>query len=203
MLDMKLFRLRLKEAFGTDTQKMIAEKLHTTQGNVSKWLSSPQQPELDTLYSISETYKVSIDWLLGLSEQKKIVKSSSKTTYALIAEALCDLRLHQAAEIDDGLRPKEHIFIEIKDPLLNMLIDKGFKLISTDPDIYKEWAETRLSLFEDAELIWNSIWSEDEVSFLANEARTESNWLVVHQEAVKQEEFFDMMIGDDVGPFRN
>ena len=203
MLDMELFRSRLKEAFGADTQKMVAEKLHTTQGNVSKWLSSPQQPELDTLYNISETYKVSVDWLLGLSEQKRIMKSSSKTTYALLAEALCDLRWHQAAEINDGLRPKGHIFMEIKDPLLNMLIDKGFKLISTDRDIYEEWVETRLSLFEDAELIWNSIWGEDDINFLANEARTESNWREVHHAAVEQEDFFDMIMGDDAGPFAN
>lgn len=203
MLDMELFRSRLKETFGADTQRVVAEKLHTTQGNVSKWLSSPQQPELDTLYHISETYKVSIDWLLGLSEQKRIVKSSSKTTYALLVEALCDLRLHQGVEIEDNPHLKGHLFIETMDPLLGALLDKGFKLISTDYDIYREWVETRLSLFEDAGLIWNSIWDVEHIRFLGNEARTELHWQEVYQEAAKQEEMPDRMIGGDVGPFAN
>ena len=201
MLDMELFRLRLKEAFGADTQKMIAEKLHTTQGNVSKWLSSPQQPELDTLYIISETYKVSIDWLLGLTERKRIAKGDGMTTYALSTEALCDLKAHNAIDVRNRKNPHDNFVIEIKDPLLTVLIEKGFKLVDVDREILKVWIDEKLSLFDDAEIIWSGIWEEDEVWVCMDEAKKEEQWRKVHAIAIDNEKYYDEMMVDDAGPF--
>lgn len=201
MLDMELFRLRLKEAFGTDTQKMIAEKLHTTQGNVSKWLSSPQQPELDTLYNISETYRVSIDWLLGLTERKRIVKGDGMTTYALSTEAFCDLKAHNAIDVRDRKNPHDSFVIEVKDPLLTELIKKGFKLVDADKEILKMWIDEKLSLFDDTEIIWSGTWKEDEVWVCMDEATKEEHWREVHAIARDNEKHYAKMMDNDVGPF--
>lgn len=201
MIDMELFRLRLKEAFGADTQKMIAEKLHTTQGNVSKWLSSPQQPELDTLYNISNTYKVSIDWLLGLTERKRIIKGNGMTTYALSTEALCDLKAHNAIDVRDKKNHHDSFVIEVKDPLLTALIEKGFKLVDADKEILKVWIDDKLSLFDDAEIIWSGIWREEEIRFYVAEATKEEHWREVHAIAIDNENYYAEMMGDDVGPF--
>lgn len=73
------FKNRLKEAFGTDTQSVIGEKLHIGQGTVSKLLNGTQEPTAEMLYSISQVYDVSVDWLMGLSEVRKV--SDETITY--------------------------------------------------------------------------------------------------------------------------
>lgn len=64
--------IRLKELFGNEKQKQIAEKLYTSQSNVSKWKRGKGFPGANTLQFIAERYEVSIDWLLGLSDEKEI-----------------------------------------------------------------------------------------------------------------------------------
>ena len=62
----------LTEVFQGETQETTARKLNTTQGNVSKWVSGSQVPTSDMLCEISKAYKVSVDWILGISSQKEI-----------------------------------------------------------------------------------------------------------------------------------
>lgn len=63
---------QLGEVFRGETQETTARKLNTTQGNVSKWVSGSQIPTTDMLYEIAKAYKVSVDWILGISPQKEI-----------------------------------------------------------------------------------------------------------------------------------
>lgn len=67
-----LFICRLKEIFGTETQNQTADKLNTSQSNVNKWVNGTGFPTAETLFFIAKVYKVSIDWLLGLSESREI-----------------------------------------------------------------------------------------------------------------------------------
>lgn len=71
-MDGDMLKNRLSETFKGDTQDVVARKLNTTQGNVSKWISGQQIPTTENLLLISEAYNVSIDWLLGRSEEKEI-----------------------------------------------------------------------------------------------------------------------------------
>ncbi len=64
--------IRLRELFGSEKQNEIAEKLFTSQSNVSKWKRGKGFPGANTLQFIAERYGVSIDWLLGLSDEKEI-----------------------------------------------------------------------------------------------------------------------------------
>ena len=84
----ELLKARLAETFENDTQEVVARKLMTTQGNVSKWLNG-QIPTTDNLLSISKAYKVSVDWLLGISDEKEIDGGVlEKLTYEHALEAL-------------------------------------------------------------------------------------------------------------------
>lgn len=71
-MDADILKKRLSETFKGDTQDVVARKLNTSQGNVSKWISGQQVPTTDYLFSISEAYRVSVDWLLGRSDEKEI-----------------------------------------------------------------------------------------------------------------------------------
>ena len=84
----ELLKARLAETFENDTQEVVARKLMTTQGNVSKWLNG-QIPTTDNLLSISKAYKVSGDWLLGISDEKEIDGVVlEKLTYEQIARII-------------------------------------------------------------------------------------------------------------------
>ena len=90
-LNMDSIKERLREAFGSDSQETIGKNLNMTQGNVSKLLSGAQQPTVDTLLRIANVYDVSIDWLMGLSDRKKVIKPETGTTYGLAVETIQDL----------------------------------------------------------------------------------------------------------------
>ena len=62
---------RIKELKGNDSQEVFAQKIHTTQSNVSKMLKGITPPSAATLTELAKSYHVSVDWLLGLSDQKE------------------------------------------------------------------------------------------------------------------------------------
>lgn len=85
---------RLKEAFGKDTQETVAAKLHMSQANVSKILSGRQMPTAEMLESVSNIYEVSVDWLLGLSDDKHVHKVINAPTYEEAVKILLDVTVH-------------------------------------------------------------------------------------------------------------
>ena len=124
----ELLKARLAETFENDTQEVVARKLMTTQGNVSKWLNG-QIPTTDNLLSISKAYKVSVDWLLGISDEKEIDGVVlEKLTYEQIAEELKGLDI-DADTLDDLYNTflENHIEIVSEEGLND---DEG----DTDPD---------------------------------------------------------------------
>lgn len=80
-LNMDVLRERLRETFGGELQDTVAKNLNMAQGNVSKLLSGSQQPTLETIFHIAEVYNVSTDWLLGISERKRSVKTPGAVSY--------------------------------------------------------------------------------------------------------------------------
>ena len=46
-------------------QSVLAQKLNTTQANISGWEKSKWQPDNDALIKLSEIFNVSVDYLLG------------------------------------------------------------------------------------------------------------------------------------------
>ena len=72
--NIEITKERLSELFKSESQEAVGKKLNMTQGNVSKLLTGKQQPTVETIFQIAKEYKVSTDWLLGLTEEKKIAK---------------------------------------------------------------------------------------------------------------------------------
>jgi len=197
-LAIDIIKTRLKEAFGQDSQETVGKKLNMTQGNVSKLLSGSQQPTLETIYHVSEIYEVSVDWLLGLSDKKEIQKSCEATTYATAVRNLHELIRHGALKVEENTNV---LLFKVADPLIKMLTKKSVTIYKTDKELYDNWNETKLSLFQDRPLIWEGTWSMNGLDFLTGEAVTEANWLEVCDEAKKVEDNYSEFMSDNTGPF--
>ena len=67
---MEMFCKRVKELRVENgiTQKQLAEKLHTTNSAVCDWEKGRSQPDLQMLANIAKLFDVSVDYLLGLSD---------------------------------------------------------------------------------------------------------------------------------------
>ena len=198
-LNSSVLRSRLREAFGTDPQDVVAKNLNMTQGSISKILSGNQQPTLETIYHVAEAYGVSVDWLLGLSEKKRVTKYAGETTYTSSVEAIGDI-IEKGAKISNDKKNSEAV-LHITDPLLRMLLRKSKALMDADHDLHQDWLSTKLSLFEDKPLLYTGEWEDRDVSFLVKEAVNESDWIETYKLANKKTQEFAEMMGDDVSPF--
>lgn len=181
MLQSDIFRARLKEAFGTEPQETTARKLNMSQANISRILTGTQQPVLDTIYLIAKEYNVSVDWLLGLSDDKHIPRYEEFSTYASVVETIHSLYVQREAAVDADERYKKFI-ITIKDPLLKFLLRKcNIIYKADDAELFRSWKETRLSLFKDMPVLPATAWSFDDPDL----KRTESEWLEAYEDAKK------------------
>lgn len=65
---------RLKESRQKShlTQDELAEKLHTVKTQISRWERGESVPHADTLVELSRLFGVSVDYLLGLSDEPTI-----------------------------------------------------------------------------------------------------------------------------------
>lgn len=199
MLNKEILCNRLREAFGDDSQETVGKKLNMTQGNVSKLLSGSQYPTLETIFHIAEAYNVSVDWLLGISENKRSIKSANAVSYVSVVESLVSLCQHGTAMIAD--EHSNDMVIKVADPLIKFLVKKGLALSRTDTELYQGWKETKLALFDDKSLIFSGAWFDRDMSFLIGEASTEANWLEVYSKATALEKQYAEMMGEDPGPF--
>ena len=197
-LAIDIIKARMKEAFGQDSQETVGKKLNMTQGNVSKLLSRTQQPTLEKIYHVSEIYGVSVDWLLGLSDKKEIDKSCEGITYATAVRNLHELIRHGALKMEESANV---VSFKVTDPLIKMLTKKNVTLYKTDKELYDNWNETKLALFQDRPLIWEGTWSMNGLDYLTGEAVTEANWLEVLDEAKKVEDDYTEFMSDNIGPF--
>lgn len=171
MADLRLItKDRLAIVFKGDTQEVTARKLNTTQGNVSKWLNGSQIPTPDMLLEISKAYKVSVDWILGISEHSEIDGLAvEKLTYEQIAMVLDRLIENNTIEVPDLVLTAEEKgllklvdselddeddeesqkpvlepdpdYIKIKDRLLSYIMRRRQKLASVDLEMLDTWKE--------------------------------------------------------------
>lgn len=103
-----LIAKRLSEIFQGESQKVTAEKLNTSQSNVSKWIKGDQLPTTDYMFSISRLYKVSIDWLIGLSDKRDINDIGfEKLTYEQVALFINYLIKKGSIEVPDLMKIKD------------------------------------------------------------------------------------------------
>ena len=196
-LDNDVIRARLKETFGAEQQEVTAGRLNVVQGTISKVLSGNQTLTLEMAYHIAQEYQVSIDWLLGLSEEKQNIKTA-ETSYASATRVLADLKNRGAISAPPNT---DNFFFKIDDPILLYLYSKGRKLLEADREFYKDWITNKLNAFADKEVLYSMAWKDENVLFLTGEASKDEHWLEVYRQAkVSYDDYVDAM-GDDPGPF--
>lgn len=160
---------RLAEIFGDETQQSIADRLYTGQSNVSKWLSGESTPPTGTLFLIAKTYKVSVDWLLGISDEKEVDGVSiEKLTYEQVARMFDRLMKYGCIEIPDlqKLRPVaedeydedrppeyDSDYIKINDRALSFIFRRRMKLMDVDEDYLDMWIENEVKRFNGVRLL--------------------------------------------------
>ena len=75
----KIVVRRIKELLGSDTETSMAKFLGIPQVTLNYCLAGKRKPSLELIYHICDKYKVSADWLLGLSEDRGGVHSAAPT----------------------------------------------------------------------------------------------------------------------------
>lgn len=159
---------RIKQLKGSDSQEVFAKKIKTSQSNVSKMLTGTP-PSAATLKALAEEYKVSVDWLLGLSDKKECaceVKSHNLTvdniTYADVMAVLD--ALYRKGSIEVGVDyngyngepdPTQIIF---KDRVLKYFADNRYRFYGGSMDIYNIWIKQAIEYYSNQPIIeWTQL----------------------------------------------
>ena len=179
---------RLKEVFQGESQEKVAERLNITQSTVSKILRGSQALSLEMAYLIGDRYEVSVDWLIGLSDVKKLQRNRLTLTYEEATKQLFQL-FNQGSFTE--AQDKAPIY-KLNDPLLRMLVQKAITLSRTDDDLYQSWLDSKLSMFSDKPVLSSTAWNEEEMMVYVDGANTETDWL----DAYNRAKWFDDMYRD-------
>lgn len=154
---------RIKELKGTDSQEVFANKINTTQSNVSKMFKGTP-PSAATLKALAQAYSVSVDWLLGLSDKKEIgdknISHELTAETVTYADAMAVLEvLYQKESIDVGydmngynneLDPNT---ILVRDKILAYFLDNRLRYNGGSRDIYDIWLEKAMQHYSNQLLV--------------------------------------------------
>ena len=134
---MKTFADRLKEARGTRSQAEMAYVIGTTQATYCRWEKGTTEPSLDYLYKIGNALSVSVDYLIGLSDDPRPARGGSVVaSNAAVAigggDASNHVEVHgdgaeagkQAVNCDCGLEEHREWFRRLKEQLEEEVIDE-------------------------------------------------------------------------------
>ena len=153
---------RILELKGNDTQDAFGKKIKMSQANVSKMLKGTP-PSAATLIEIARAYHVSVDWLLGLSEQKEHTSNLdvSNLTYSDVM-AVID-KLYENGTIQMGYdynsygNESDPGMLLVQDKILLFLLEGMDKLSGDNADIAGLWKDKTYKAFSDTPLLQ---WSE-------------------------------------------
>lgn len=153
---------RILELKGNDTQDAFGKKIKMSQANVSKMLKGTP-PSAATLIEIAKAYHVSVDWILGLSEQKEYTSNLdvSNLTYSDVM-AVID-KLYENGTIQMGYdynsygNESDPGMLLVQDKILLFLLEGMDKLSGDNADIAGLWKDKTYKAFSDTPLLQ---WSE-------------------------------------------
>lgn len=153
---------RLSEIFGDERQQKIANMFYTTQGTVSKWVKGESIPGPETLVEIAKTYHVSVDWLLGLSDERETeILSVEDLTYeqvALILHYLFELGGIEVPNRDMMKKDAEGVkdntdYIKVNDNALSFLLRRRWAVSGVGEEYLPTWVDTEVRPFNGVRLI--------------------------------------------------
>lgn len=111
------------------TQKEFTNELSITSATLSAYEKNTVNPSISVIAEIAEKYNVSVDWLLGLSDNTSIAKlknySDVLQNIFQLAISLNDLEFDfEGVTIDENEEFKTDTYISINDSSLAFLLDK-------------------------------------------------------------------------------
>lgn len=211
---------RIKELKGSDSQEVFAQKIHTTQSNISKLFKGTTLPSAATLIELAKTYRVSVDWLLGLSDQKETepkVQSHKLTAETITyADAMAVLEvLYQKESIDVGYdnngynSEPDPSTIYVRDKVLAYFLDNRFRYSGGSKNIYDIWLKQAMAIYDKFLLLqWtdsvNAIYEQNVPNPLSDESIASLVDDIVNGrlEAVQTQSDGFVNISDDTLPFQ-
>ena len=161
---------RLSELFHNETQQTTANRLNVQQATVSKWLTGANLPVTEVLFDIAKKYKVSIDWLLGLSDSREIdglvVEKLTYEQIGMVIDRLIQMGsiiipdLSQFKIGAEDYDPDEEFdpiidpdYIKISDRALSFLIRKRHQFSEVDEDSIQYWIDNYVDAFHGVRLL--------------------------------------------------
>lgn len=167
---------RLKELFAGETDAVAADKLLMTQGNLNKIKNGKQTPTLDTLKLISQKYHVSVDWILGLKDDRDVHSINIEhLDYSQVFMVMDKLQVNQTvmpAQADEAVRSAtdenldesrsvstkgvDYDLFRINDPVLSFILRRRGKLIEVDQSLLDDWKEKHLPEYRGLPLLEGS-----------------------------------------------
>ncbi len=144
---------RIREIMGNMTQTEFAASICSSQPVISKIMKG-ENPSINVLIEISKKYKVSVDWLLGLSSQKNLAGYTEyKEKISTYADAICVLVKLIQSKSCEFVREKEDIDefdflrigntfsdrLEINDHFIGDVLLSAKSLINTNPETVDNW----------------------------------------------------------------
>lgn len=97
MIDYNIFRTRLKQLISNSgkTSRNIAIDIGIAIPSLSRYASGERKPDLEYVVRIAQYFNVSVEWLLGISDEEAI-KDSANVSLELV-------NLYEKASDDDKL----------------------------------------------------------------------------------------------------
>lgn len=162
---------RLKVLFADENDDKAANKLHMSHGNLNNIKNGRQTPTIDTLKLISEKYHVSVDWILGLKDDRDVnainLDSLDYRQIFMILDKLYenktlvpaqptekvldfgdedteDDNVEQETEPSVSTEGVDYDLLRVNDPTLSFMLRRRMKLIEYDPSLYNDWVEKHL-----------------------------------------------------------
>ena len=153
---------RILELKGNDTQDAFGKKIKMSQANVSKMLKGTP-PSAATLIEIAKAYHVSVDWLLGLSEQKEHTSNLdvSNLTYSDVMAVIDKLNENRTIQMGYDYNSygneSDPGMLLVQDKILLFLLEGMDKLSGDNADIAGLWKDKTYKAFSNTPLLQ---WSE-------------------------------------------
>lgn len=177
---------RVKEVMGELTQAEFASQVNSTQTTISKLLAGAM-PSSSLLESIARQFGVSVDWMLGLSDNKYISGASTETLlYSDVIPVLARLlergsmtyrtetKKEKIVVSEDGnIVTNEYTLylLEIKDAILKDCISLASHTNRVDKDTYSYWLTSMKENYRREVLRWSSEYEDSYKNYRSRHKR--------------------------------
>jgi len=139
------------------TQTEFAQKINTTQATLSSYENTDKTPSLDIVKKIAEVFKVSIDWLLGLSDVvgvNEIPRTYSDVIRILFKLESAELSGFSIKSFHNDYYDQDECDISTTDSSIANFIAEWEKMKSLhdnktiDDELYNLWLEKTLKKYD-------------------------------------------------------